>query len=293
MKKSLKTVARTMRPAAVRLMRIAAGLGYTPPEALFKHLHFNGPFDMALPTGGSVRLQSWGNRVENELAWRGWNGHEPVERARWVALVSEGGDVLDIGANTGTFAFTAKAVAPSSRVVAFEPIERIAARIETNRQVSGLDVTLERAAVSDQPGELPIYDPGGANTYSASLDPDFLGGDKDSYTVPVTSIDAYCGEHGLNPRTVKMDIEGAEGRAFLGAEQTLAKGRIRILCEWLGNGGSHAEAVALLRRSNYAGMTLHDLSEFDFEQETGFEDRNILIAHVDELARLRQIWQPI
>ena len=80
---------------------------------------------MVLPGGESLKLHSWANRVENELAWRGWNGHEPEERERWVQMLARPGDVLDIGANTGTFAFTAKAIQPSVRVVAFEPVQRI------------------------------------------------------------------------------------------------------------------------------------------------------------------------
>ena len=118
-----------------------------PPEWVFRHLHFVGTFDVRLPNRSVLKLQSWGNRVENELAWRGWDGHERDERRCWAAMVEAGGDVLDVGANTATFAITAKALSPESRVFAFEPLTRVAKRARYNARVSGLDVDVICAAV--------------------------------------------------------------------------------------------------------------------------------------------------
>lgn len=44
---------------------------------------------------------------------------------------------------------------------------------------------------------------------------------KGSYLVPMTTIDAYCAETGIHPNFIKMDIEGAEPDAIMGARETL------------------------------------------------------------------------
>lgn len=281
---------KSLRAMAVRLARLLVYLGWRPPERVFRHLHFEGPFTVVLPGGTQFTLYSWGSRVENEMAWRGWNGHEPVERARWLAMVKEGGDCLDIGANTGTFAFTAKAAAPESRVVAFEPLSRIADRIDKNIAVSGLQVDVVRAAVSSYPGELPIYDPGGANAYSASLEPDFLSGEKKTYTVPVVSIDSYCINNAIDPSVIKIDVEGAEGKAILGARKLISRRKAKILCEWLGNSEDHRAAVELLTANRYAAIDIHDLSDFDLLSVKGYADRNVLIAPREDLERYQSTW---
>lgn len=198
-------------------------------------MHFEGTFQIVLPSGIELEIYSWGDRVENELPWTGWDGHESLERKRWLQMVLRPGDILDVGANTGTFAFMGKAMQPSANVVAFEPLARIASRIKKNVDISGLEVEVVQAAVSNSSGELPIYDPGGANAYSASLESDFLPGMKDCYSVPVVSVDEYCAKHRLNPASIKIDVEDAEAKVLLGAKETLARRRTLVPCEWLGS----------------------------------------------------------
>lgn len=280
-------VRRTLAVLATPMRHLGAGL---LPERVFKHLHFTGPFTVALPGGKSVTLYSWGNRVENELAWRGWDGHEPLERRRWADMVAGGGDILDIGSNTGTFAFTAKALSPGSRVVAFEPVKRIADRARKNREVSGLDVEVVGAGMAREQGELPIHDPGGDNAYSASFDAEFLDGDKDSYIVPVYSVDSYCAEHGLDPAAIKMDVEGFEGEAICGAVDILKKGNCIILCEWLGRDGSHSAAITLLKECRYVALTIDTLEPTDLADSPGFEERNVLLVPERRLSEIRASW---
>lgn len=244
-----------------RLLRRVLKAAFTPlrnigvilPERLFQHLHFVGPFTMKLPQG-SVRMYSFGHSVENRLYWRGWDGHEPEERRLWAQMVAQGGDILDIGANTASYAITAKALSPASKVFAFEPLRRVADLAAKNIETSGLEISLTCAAVGKEEGQFPIYDPGGDNVYSASLEDDFLEVDKDSYLVDVTTIDAFCKKNGLAPRAIKIDVEGAEGKVIIGAAQTLANNDCLILCEWLGKSAEHKEAEQLLSSLGYVAF---------------------------------------
>lgn len=278
-----------VRRFLVSLGKVFRSLGVQIPERIFRHLHFKGTFTLALPGGECVKLYSWGNRVENELAWRGWNGHEAESRERWVQMLARPGDVLDIGANTGTFAFTAKSIRPSARVIAFEPIQRIAARISHNVSVSGLQVEIVEAAVADYPGQLPIYDPGGANAYSASLEKDFLTGSKEVYSVPVVTVDAYCAQNNLEPTTIKIDAEGSEARVLLGARNILRKRKTLILCEWLGNSEEHVKAANLIKEVGFIAVDLSTLAEIDATQTAIYGERNILIGP-PELIRALPNW---
>ncbi len=272
-----------MKELVRSLMRYPAlamrALGVTPPETVFKHLHKTGPFDIHLPKDrGTLRLMSWGNRVENEFFWRGWTGHEPEVMRWWARLALDAKTVLDIGANTGCFAFMAKAINPDATVHAFEPVARIAERVGENRKVSGLDVQMFQQAVADEVGELPIHDPGGANAYSASLDANFLPGEKDSYPVKVTTVDSHCATQGLQPDLIKVDVEGIEGRLLLGARETLKSCNPVIVCEWTGNSAEHDAARQLLDDAGYVVLDPATGTKIALGTGREYHDRNVILC---------------
>lgn len=283
---TIKSVARSILGAAGRSLR---SVGVSVPETVFKHLHFKGPFTVKMPNGETLTLMSWGHRVENELYWRGWTGHEPETMPWWLTFAEQGGDVLDIGANTATFAFMAKKMNPTGKVVAFEPIARIAALARQNVDASGLDVDVLEMAVADVEGRLQIHDPGGNNAYSASLSGAFLEGSKDAYEVEVTTIDAICAKRGLSPKLIKIDVEGVEGRALVGARETIAKNGCRIVCEWLGNDDSHGEAIKMFNELDYVALDT-DLGIVDLSQDRSKEARNLLFVPKGDVGSLRKAW---
>lgn len=48
-------------------------------------------------------------------------------------------------------------------------------------------------------------------------------GDQGDIKIDVTDIDSYCNKYSLSPRLIKMDIEGAEYQALIGASDTIKK----------------------------------------------------------------------
>ena len=275
-----------MRPPALAMR----GLGLTPPETVFKHLHRTGPFDIRLPKSRrTFTLMSWGERVENELFWRGWIGHEPEVMRWWARLALQSKAVLDIGANTGCFAFMAKALNPEATVHAFEPVARIAERIGENCSVSGLDVEVFQKAVANEVAELMIHDPGGTNAYSASLDVNFLPGDKESYLVPVTTIDNHCAEVSLQPDLIEVDVEGIEGRLLLGARQTLMDCCPVIVCEWTRNSAEHDAARELLANAGYAVIDPATGQQTTLDVGREHDERNVIFCPKEQVEELRAL----
>jgi len=264
--------------------------GFTPPESLFKHLHERGPFDIQLPEDrGRLRLMSWGNRVENELFWRGWVGHEPEVMRWWARLALEARVVLDIGANTGSFAYIAKALNREATVDAFEPLAQIADMLRENGIVSGLDVSIFQVAVADQMGELPIHHPGGANAFSASLDPDFLEIETASYLVPVTTIDAHCSVRCLVPDLIRIDVEGVEGNLILGVRETLTEGNAVVVCKCTGRSEAHEAAQALLVEANYVAIDPLTGKRAALSDGHDHQNRNVLLCPASRVEELLSI----
>ena len=137
------------------------------------------------------------------------------------AYLRRGDNVLDIGANAGVYTILACAyIGAEGSVDAFEPNERIAARIEEQAELNGLqNVRVHRFAVSDEDGD---------TRFDLSND-DAMGhlqkpGEVASHSTAVKTIklDTFCPF--LQYAVGKMDIEGAEPLALAGAGSRLADG---------------------------------------------------------------------
>src|SRR3546814_8596085 len=58
--------------------------------------------------------------------------------------------------------------------------------------------------------------------------PSAVGEVTESINVKTRTIDSLVAEHGLRPALLKVDVEGAEGMVFAGAERTLKEHRPEI-----------------------------------------------------------------
>jgi len=144
--------------------------------------------------------------------------------------IRPGDVVLDAGANIGVF--TRKALwAGASKVIAIEP------------GPENLECLRRNFATEIADGRVAIYPKGvwdKDDILKLSIDP--VSSAKDSFVRPIenaefinvalTTIDKMVGELGLaKVDFIKMDIEGAEQKAVLGAKNTIAKFRPRMsLC---------------------------------------------------------------
>jgi FkbM family methyltransferase len=163
---------------------------------------------------------------------------------------------FDVGAARGGWTKIALAADPHVVVHDFEPTSR---RFKILQELGlGERVVLNNVGLGDQIGEADIYynASGGSN----SLFPQRYNGEDyapaDVEKVRITTIDAYCREHGIDHVDfVKMDIEGHELSAIRGAEQMLRAGRVGVLqfeysYVFLDSGTSLRAVMEYVRRIN-------------------------------------------
>lgn len=127
---------------------------------------------------------------------------------------------FDVGANIGYYSLLAASRA--KLVFAFEPMKAIFDRLAKNVKRNGLsNVTMVNAAVSDRDGDDTIFtQPSSNNTGLASLQAS-EGAVPES--VPAVTLDTLIREHRLaRVDLMKVDIEGAEVRAFEGGRELLS-----------------------------------------------------------------------
>jgi FkbM family methyltransferase len=163
-----------------------------------------------------------------------------------------GGVFFDIGANVGFFSLlAARLVGPGGRVVAFEPVPALAARVRANARRNRLaTVAVLEVAVSDAAGATFLVlaaHPGGAALAAAAPPPDATG----TIEVATAAVDDLVAAGRVPPPTVvKIDVEGAEAAVLRGMARTLLAHRPVVVCEV---DGPDAAAMAA-RRSAVVGL---------------------------------------
>jgi len=185
-------------------------------------------------------------------------GHHDPDIELIGRLLSPGDTFVDGGANVGLFTLVAaKRVGKLGKVVAFEPARVVRLRLLENVLLNRLQqVVVMPCALSSHSGEASFraFDIAGAGL--GHLAP-AAGEAGDVETVPLMTLDAAVAPQDRKRLTlIKLDLEGAEHAALLGAAAILGEVQPDILLEvepaHLARMGSTADAVAaLLRRYRY------------------------------------------
>ncbi len=140
--------------------------------------------------------------------------------------IRQGDIVLDCGACFGETALFAR-MQGAARVYAFEPNPASFACLQANAQ------RYDPQQSWLFPVPLAVGETIGSAAFRA--DADHPGGSAldaaGTTTVAVTTLDAWCAENRIAPDFIKMDLEGAEAQALLGAQQVFRTHRPRCaLC---------------------------------------------------------------
>lgn len=150
-----------------------------------------------------------------------------------MARRAQGGDIVTGGAFIGDFfPALARAVAPGSRVVSFEPNPLSHAAAQRTIALNGLtNVDLAPVAVGDSPGTLHLQlarEGGSATAARAKI----VGTPDDGQTVPVevVTLDHLCPTDRI-VSILHLDVEGHEKPALLGARRMIERNAPMIVLE--------------------------------------------------------------
>jgi FkbM family methyltransferase len=182
-----------------------------------------------------------------------WLGSYELPKAELFAgTIQEGMNVFDIGAHAGYYSLIAsRAVGKAGRVVAFEPLER---NLQHLRRHVALDnasnVSILNAAVTNQLG-VARFDPGKGS---------FLGKLAREGPLEVRTValdDLVAAGSVSSPDVMKLDIEGEESNALLGATSLLRDTRPTIFLATHGT-DVHDACLSILRREGYVWRCISD-----------------------------------
>ncbi len=158
--------------------------------------------------------------------------YEKAETEIFKKEIKEGNIVIDIGANIGYYTLlAAKIVGNKGKVFAFEPdpenFKILKKNIDANRYKN---VVLVQKVVSDKSKKLKLFlsedNKAGHKIYGDNTNKNFV-------IVNSVTINDFLKNQDVEVDFIKMDIEGAEGKAFAGMSSIMKKNKIKIMTEFI------------------------------------------------------------
>ena len=144
--------------------------------------------------------------------------------------------IVDGGANVGDISARYRLLFPNANIYAFEPGE-LPAQHFSERFAADSAVKLLKVGLSDEIGHA-TFNVGEASVLSSLL-PSAPGAERymgaeahrsHPEQIPTVTLDHFAAEHGLNRIDIlKLDIQGAEGKALRGADSLLRSNSIRLV----------------------------------------------------------------
>lgn len=178
------------------------------------------------------------------------------ERRLSLWIVNNIGDseiFYDIGAHLGFYTALAQYLIEKGEVHAFEANRGLASYLNKNFGDSE-NAHIIPFAVAAQAGEIDFYDATDTEDSSASSRFNIVGMKEKPSKVMAITLDEYVESGNTAPTVMKLDIEGGEYDAILGAQRLIQKNRPLIILEvWGGDMGEKysANAVKKLQELGY------------------------------------------
>lgn len=196
-------------------------------DALMSH-RLNARVSLAKLRGFSMYVQEEDAAVGQHVKL---DKYEPNVTAVFRERVRPGMHVLDIGANIGYFTMlSASLVGPTGSVTAIEPNPESAKLLEASRRANSFEnVSVLQVAAGRELGLLVLH--GNYSNAMTSAVPDNASAVINATTVPCFKVDDLIPREGKID-FVKIDVEGAEYNALLGASELLRRCHPTIVSEF-------------------------------------------------------------
>ena len=182
-------------------------------------------------------MKHYGNQIENEIFWRGLlGGWEKVSIGLWLKLCKNSNVIIDIGANTGVYALTAKTINPKAKVFAFEPVKRVFLKLQKNIQINNYNIIAIEKAVSNADGFAKIFDTISEHTTSVTVNQNLspVGTKVIETKIEITTLNSFVKYYDINSiDLIKIDVETHEPEVLEGFSDYLRKFKPTILIEIL------------------------------------------------------------
>ncbi len=178
--------------------------------------------------------------------------------------IKNGDVVLDLGANIGYFTLIlAKLVGPNGKVFAFEPDPGNLALLEKNIKLNNLhNVILVPKAVSNETGKVQLYLYGDDKPRTTTSN---LQNSHQSIEVESTTLDDYFKDYNGQIDFIKIDIEGAEGKAIQGASSLLEKNKnLKMVVEF---SPFHLKASGIGAEEHLNLLSKHGFIFYDIDEK--------------------------
>ena len=168
----------------------------------------------------------------DDLSLSVYGSHGKLTSDLFEKEIKKGDVVIDIGAHIGFYTlFLAKLVGPTGKVFAFEPDKENFALLKKNIEINGYqNIIAENKAISNLTCKSKFYVGSELYVCGALFKPEHFD---DVVDVDTVSLDDYFKDFKEKIDFIKMDICGAEGKAFQGMNLLLSKNPyVKIIQEW-------------------------------------------------------------
>lgn len=149
--------------------------------------------------------------------------YEKAESDMMEALVQDGDNFFDIGANIGWYSLRIATAQRNTQVYCFEPLPKTWKQLQANLSINNIsNIQPHNFGFSNKAGSFPFYYyPEGSGNASAAN----LSGRDDVEVVEcqVQTLDSYTQSSGTHVDFIKCDVEGAELLVFQGGQQTIER----------------------------------------------------------------------